>query len=408
MKSIFILYICVQAVEHLVTFLNLHHLAVHGAKVPRGFGKYISSDVLTGMRDYTLARERVSLVASLMDAVVTILFIFGGILIWYTNWFSSLQWSFVIASTLFFLFIFYIETLFKIPFSLYSTFRVEQKYGFNRQTSGLWCMDLIKSLFLGTVLYAVLLSGAFWIIMTFPGYWWLITWLFFLSFSVILMYLAPYVIEPLFNTFTPIEDKSLEEKIRHLMDKAGISITRVFTMDASKRSSHGNASFSGIGHFKRIVLFDTLLKTNSHDEILAILAHEAGHWKKKHIFKRLAVMEGLALAGIYIAFLLVQGDMLAEMFGLMDPPLYAKLLLAGFLGGLLASFVRPFHNWYSRKHEWEADAFAADLTGDPTAMARALIKLGRDNLSNLHPHPWYAALHYSHPPLAQRVRRLLQ
>ena len=161
MKSIFILYICVQAVEHLVSFLNQHHLAVHGAKVPRGFGKYISSDVLSGMRDYTLARERVSLVASLMDAVVTILFIFGGILIWYTNWFSSLQWSFVIASTLFFLFIFYIETLFKIPFSLYSTFRVEQKYGFNRQTSGLWCMDLIKSLFLGTVLYAVLLSGAF-------------------------------------------------------------------------------------------------------------------------------------------------------------------------------------------------------------------------------------------------------
>jgi STE24 endopeptidase len=170
---------------------------------------------------------------------------------------------------------------------------------------------------------------------------------------------------------------------------------------------HGNAYFSGIGRVKRIVLFDTLLEKNEPEEVLGILAHEVGHWKKRHVLQRIFAMELLALAAFYLAFRLVEGDGLAILFGLTGPTIYAKLLVAGFLGSLAGFVLQPLSNLWSRFHEWEADAFAVHLTGNGEALARALAKLGRDNLANLHPHPWHAALNYSHPPLAARVARLL-
>jgi STE24 endopeptidase len=218
---------------------------------------------------------------------------------------------------------------------------------------------------------------------------------------------SPYVIEPLFNKFTPIKDDLLDRRIKETMAKAGLSISRVFTMDASKRSTHSNAYFTGIGHVKRIVLFDTLLANHIPDEIIAILSHEAGHWKKKHLLKMLVLSQIFTLAGFYLAYMLASGDQIGLLFQLENPTMPAKLLLVAFVGNLLLFPVKPLFAFLSRRHELEADRFALQLTHEASSMANSLIKLGRDNLANLHPHPWYAAFYYSHPPIVSRVAKIL-
>ena len=303
--------------------------------------------------------------------------------------------------------IIYGETLISMPFSLYNTFSIEKRFEFTNQTLGLWLKDFIKSLILNTLLLGFLLYVLLWFIRVLPDFWWLAGWVFMLLFSIFLLYISPYVIEPLFNKFKPMEDISLEGKIKETLARVGLKINRVFSMDASKRSSHSNAYFTGIGHVKRIVLFDTLLANHGDDEIIAILAHEAGHWKKKHILKMLVLSQIIGLVGFYLAHKLIAGDILAEVFMLDIPTIHAKLLLAIFIGTLALFPIKPLMAYISRLHEIEADNFALQLTEAPGPMANALIKLGKDNLANLHPHPLYAAVYYSHPPMAQRVKRIL-
>ncbi len=400
-------YLFIQAFENILCFFNLRYLEKHGAEIPLGFENQVDKDTLVKMRDYTLENGRFNYITTFFDIIVTLIFIFGGLLNWYNNWITGHNWPFVLSGTLFFLFLTYGESLIKIPFTLYNTFHIEQKYGFNTQTFGLWCLDTIKSLVLSTVLYGLILLAAFWLVKALPHLWWLAIWAFLFIFSIFLLYISPYVIEPLFNKFTPIEDEALEKKIKQVMGKAGLSISRVFQMDASKRSSHSNAYFSGIGHVKRIVLFDTLLKDTSSEELIAILAHEAGHWKKKHIIKRIAIMEIFAFIGIYLVFRLVESDSIATIFAIDQATLPVKLMLTGFAGSLLLFPFKPLSSLYSRRHENEADNYAVTLTENPGALARALVKLGRHNLANLHPHPVYSSFYYSHPPLADRVKRLL-
>lgn len=404
---IFVVFVLIKGIENIVAWVNLRHIRRYGHRVPAGFAGFVDDQTLARMRDYTVEHGRIDQFASAFDFVITLGFIFGGVLNWYNSWLTGLGWPSVATGICFFLFLSYGSFFVQIPFDLYSTFVIEEKYGFNRRTFSLWLADAVKGLLLTTVFAALLLWVAFLIIAAMPDYWWILLWLFMLFFKLFMLYISPYVIEPLFNKFTPIADKSLEEKIRKLLARAGLSVSRVFTMDASRRSGHGNAYFSGIGHVKRIVLFDTLLEKNSEEEILAILAHEAGHWKKKHILKRLVVMECVSFVALYLAWWFMQGDGLAAVFHISEPTLYVKLLLVGFCGALAAFPCKPFSSFISRQHEWEADRFAVDLSGNPRALARALVKLGRDNLANLHPHPWYIALHYSHPPLPQRVRKLL-
>jgi STE24 endopeptidase len=300
--AILVLYLLLQAADNLLTMLNLRHLARHGDTVPAGFEDHISRDTLRKMTDYTLAHSRIDLLSAGVDIAVTIAFFFGGGLNWYNGWINSLGLPFVWGGVLFFLLLIYAETLLKIPFSLYMTFSVEKRFAFNNQTPALWISDTLKAVLLSTVISGAMLAGALWIIHAFPGYWWIVVWTFFLTISLFLLYIAPYIIEPLFNKFTPIEDTALEKRITSLMLRAGLSVSRVFKMDASRRSKHSNAYFSGIGRVKRIILFDTLLATNSHDEIIAVLAHETGHWKKKHLIKRLLIMETAAFIIFYAVF----------------------------------------------------------------------------------------------------------
>jgi len=404
---VLILYLAVEAFEQFLYVLNLKHLAKRGADVPPDFEKHVDAETLTKMRDYTLAHGRVDLIAALMSVVITLVFLFGGVLNWLNNRMAAQGWTPVLSGVLFYLVLVYADTLVKIPFSLYNTFSLEKRFGFSNQTMGLWLQDLLKSLLLNTLLLGVLLYGILWLIMALPQMWWLAGWVFALLFSLFLLYVSPYVIEPLFNKFSPIEDPALEERIRETMSRAGLTINRVFTMDASRRSSHSNAYFTGIGRVKRIVLFDTLVANHPAEEIIAILAHEAGHWKKKHVLKMLILGQALALAGFFLAYKLTAGDQLAELFKLDIPSMHAKLLLVAFLGSIVLFPLKPLMAYLSRFHEIEADNFALDLTGEPQALSEALIRLGKDNLANLHPHPWYAAVYYSHPPLVQRVQRIL-
>jgi STE24 endopeptidase len=253
---------------------------------------------------------------------------------------------------------------------------------------------------------ALLISVALLLIQKSPDLWWLWVWCFFLVFGVFMMYISPYVIEPLFHKFSPIEDKDLEKGVRDLMEKVGLKVSRVFKVDASKRTKHTNAYFTGIGKVKRIVLYDTLLETMDRDEILSVLAHEGGHWKKKHLLKHLVASEAIALAVLIIAYQLLQSEFLIELFHIENSSFFAKVVLLGFIGSIISFPFSPLSHFFSRKHENEADRFSYELTGNSESMISALVKLSKDNLSNLHPHPLYALFHYSHPPVLERIRRI--
>jgi STE24 endopeptidase len=386
--------------------LNLGYLKRYGKTVPLEFEGVINPDLLGRISAYTFEKSRIGIVESVISSAVTIMFFFGGILGSYDRWVGSMSGSFLSGGLLFFLPLLYAELLIDIPFSLYRNFRIEKKYGFNTMSLGLWAADLAKSAVISTVLGGIVLAGALAIVRYSPAWWWLWVWMFFLAFGIFVMYLAPYVIEPLFFKFEPLKAEGLEDKVRELMERAGLKVSRVFQVDASRRSRHSNAYFTGIGRVKRIVLFDTLLTQMSHGEILAVLAHEIGHWKKRHVMKGIVLTETLALIGLFIAYRLVSWEGLPALTGLPAASFYARAFILGFAGTLAAFLLTPLFTAVSRRYESEADRFASALTGLPEELASSLIKLSSENLSNLHPHPLYAKFYYSHPPVVERIRKL--
>jgi STE24 endopeptidase len=400
------LYLFAACVTLWLKRLNLRHLKEKGGEVPPGFEASIDAETLRRSLSYALDTSRLDALGLLLDCALVILALFGGLLAVYDRWIGRLTTNVVPAGVLFFLGLLWAETAVGLPFSLYRNFRIEARYGFNRMTGRTWLADLAKSLLVSSVLTAIIAAVALVLIRWSPGGWWMWLWGFFAVFSLFMMYVSPYVIEPLFFTFRPIQADGLEAEIRRLMERAGLRVNRVFQVDASKRSRHSNAYFSGIGKVKRIVLFDTLLEQMNREEILAVLAHEAGHWKRRHLLKRIIVTEGGALVALYLAFHLVPWEGLPGLVGLKHASLPLRLVIVGFLGALVSFPLTPLASFLSRRHEWEADRFASELTGRPLDLASALIKLSRENLANLYPHPLYAAFYYSHPPPVERARRL--
>jgi STE24 endopeptidase len=384
--------------------MNLRYMKKFGLKVPRELEGKVDEDLLKKTQSYEAEKTRFSFLSSGFGDIAVLVFMFGGLLNIYNAWIASLNFPFIVSGLLFFLLLSYINTFISIPFGLYNTFKIEKKYGFNTMTRRLWLIDFLKSLGLSTVVTCALVSAGLWLVQSSPDHWWIWVWCFFLAFSLLIMYISPYVIEPLFNKFTPVEEEGLEERIRALLQKVGIKVKRVFKMDASKRSRHTNAYFSGIGRVKRIILYDTLLEKMSHDEILAVLAHEAGHWKKKHVLKMIIAVEIISFAGIYLSFMILRTDFLANLFRIQNATFFARLVVLAFIGNIISFPFTPLASYLSRRFEKESDIFACRLTGNPEAMASALIELSKDNLSNLHPHPLYAAFYYSHPPVVQRIR----
>ncbi len=399
-------YLLVQGADFWLELLNLRHMKQHGLTIPAGFEKYLDAETLGKAVAYALDRMRFGMVEAVIGSALLLLFLFGGLIGRYDAWVSSLDLPFIASGIIFFLVLQLISTIVSVPFSLYNTFRLENRYGFNTMSAKLWASDLLKSTLLSTVLLCAVLGAGLWIVQSSPEHWWLYAWAFFLAFSLFLMYISPYVIEPLFNTFTPLEGDALTERIRQTMAKAGIQIQKVLKIDSSKRSHHTNAYFTGIGKVKRIVMYDTLLAKMDDREIVAILAHEIGHWKKRHILKRIITIQALALVGMYCSFRLLQTDLLPSLFGLKGATFYSQAVMLSFIAGIVIFPFTALSNYISRQHEEAADRFASGLTKDPESLATSLIKLSRDNLSNLHPHPWYAAFNYSHPPVTERIRKI--
>ena len=392
----------------MVQFLNLMHMKGKGAVVPPELKGRLDTDVLRKTQDYEREKTYFGFASSVFGNILVIVFIFGGPLNAYNSWIASLSLPFVLSGWLFFMLLFFAGEFLSVPFSIYETFNVENLFGFNTTTPKLWVMDFIKSLLISTVLMSAAIVAGLWLIRWVPDYWWLMVWGFLLLFSTFIMYISPYAIEPLFNKFTPVEDETLREKIVALAQKAGIRASRVLRVDASRRSRHTNAYFTGIGKTKRIILYDTLMEGMTHEEILAVLAHEIGHWKKRHLLKGMVLLEVLSLVALYCSSRLTQGDFLLSLFRVGQDTFFAKVILLVFLGGILSKLLGPLMNSLSRKNEREADRASYELTGDAGSMVQVFAKLSRENLANLYPHPLYVTLYYSHPPVLERIRAITE
>ena len=385
--------------------VNIGHLRSHGKEIPDVFRGVIDEATMNKMVDYTYDNSRLENKENATEDILELAIIFLLLPVLVAK-IAGLQWHLIWQALIFFGTLLVLGGVVGMPFDIYHTFVLEKKYGFSTITWKLWLTDLVKSVLISAILMGVLLSAFMAFILYWPNSWWFWAWVFFTAFEILLLWLFPVVIAPLFNKYEPIKDEELKGKIEALLSKVGLKAKGIFQVDEGKRSKHTNAYFTGIGKTKRIVLFDTLLASHSQDEILAVLAHEIGHWKKKHILKQLIFMIAASFVGFYLIFLLVNWPPLYEAFGLYQTPVYAGLLLVSLYFSCIGFFFSPLGAWISRRYEREADQMANDLTGTSEPMMNALKRLAKDNLSKLHPHPWYVWFYYSHPPLLERIEYL--
>jgi len=359
---------------------------------------------------YTLAKDRFQRWAEIYGAIITLLVLFGGVLPFLdrlSQGLGSLFPSSTLAAGILFCFgtTLIVSTL-GLPTELYSTFVLEERFGFNKTNFKLYLSDKLKGLILGIVFGIPFLFGVLWLMQASGRYWWAWAFFFIFGFQVLMMLIYPALIAPLFNKFQPLEKGDLRERISALAQQVGLKTSGIYTMDGSKRSAHSNAYFTGIGKAKRIVLFDTLLKQLTGEQLLAVLAHEMGHYKMKHI-RRMLVLGGVfLLLGLYILSWLIDFEPMFRAFGLERPSTHGALVLFAFMAGPFTFYLSPLLNHISRKHEYEADRFAAQTSNNGKAMEEALVQLSVQNLSNLTPHPWYSAYHYSHPTTTERIQAI--
>ena len=397
------LYLLVTAARFGLDWLNLRFRQTAKKELPSAFAGQIDSERLAQSDAYALAGDKLGLIEDLLGVFLTLLFLFGGLLPWYDRLVAGVAPGFIGNGLLFFGLLALVQLLLGMPFSLYRNFVLEARFGFNRMSFRLWLTDSLKSLLVGGVLFCLLAGGSLWLVAAAPQSWWLWVWGFWAGMSLFLLYLSPVLIEPLFFKFTRLAKPELEEGVRELLSKAGVQAGKVLQVDASKRSGHSNAYFTGIGKVKRVVLFDTLLEQLDDQELLAVLAHELGHWRCGHLRSRLIKSQLFALASCWLAFTLLNSGWLPGLLGLEQLSFSGQVLLLGWLAGLFGFFWTPLSSWWSRRQERQADQFAIDLVGSGRELASGLVKLARENLSNLFPHPLFVAIYYSHPALLERV-----
>jgi STE24 endopeptidase len=394
--------------DFLLTKLNTGHLKTHGHQIPEPFVGFINEEKLSKITAYTVDNQQFGLFSASMGSACFVVIVISGILPRFFEVIKSLELGNTLSAMAFFAVLGLAQLLFSLPFSYYQTFVIEQRYGFNTCTIKVWITDIIKSLIIGAIIGGILL-GAVLLLITYGGpLWWLWAWCVFFAFQLLLMIVYPTLIAPWFNTFLPLEDKKLEAKVKDIMSRADLSVKGVFSMDAGQRSRHSNAYFTGLGKTKRIVLFDTLLTSQTHEAILAILAHEIGHWKRRHVLKSILLVGLLSIGTFYLSSFFLTWEPLYETFGFSRPEPYVGIFLCVLLWSALSELLMPIGNVISRAHEREADVFAAQLLQDTKDLAKALKSLAKDNLANLHPHPLYAWFYYSHPPLVDRIQYLEQ
>jgi STE24 endopeptidase len=386
--------------------LNISYLRQHGTTVPEIFRDVIDPEKLRSISAYTVESENFGTVATLTNQGLFLAILLSGLLPWLVRAITQLGYGPIVSGLIFFAVLTMFTNLLRIPFSLYETFVIEERYGFNLMNLKTWISDLLKSLLLAILLGSLLLGLLLALVVHGGDAWWVWAWMLVGAFELVMLWLFPVVILPLFNKFDPIENKGLEEHIRTLTEKVGLRAKGIFKMDASKRSKHTNAFFIGLGRTKRIVLFDTLLASHTEEEILSVLGHEAGHWKRRHILRMLIPLEILSLFCFYVVAKFLNWPLLYRTFGFQESNVYVALFLIGAFISLIGFFAQPLESAVSRKFEREADDFALRLMEKAEPMRSALKRLAADNLSNLRPHPLYAWFYYSHPPLVERIERL--
>jgi len=386
--------------------LNISYLRRHRHTVPRAFQGVVDGDRFSKIASYTEDSTRFGIVARLFDQAVLLAILLSGLLPWLVDAIKGWGAGFIGGGLIFFAVLAISSHMLDIPFDLYSTFVIEQRHGFNTKTIGLWLSDWAKGMLISAILGGIVLVVLLVLVSYFEATWWIFAWVIISIFELVILWLYPVFIAPLFNKFEPIADTALAQRIARLLERAGLTVKGVFQMDAGKRSKHTNAYFTGIGKSKRIVLFDTLLASHPEQEILSVLAHEAGHWKRKHVIKQLIVLEAFSLVGLFILSVMLDWELLYRTFGFGEQIRYVGLLLAPIALSPLSYFLRPIGSALSRKYEKEADDVAVSLIGASEPVRDTLIRLSADNLANLAPHPIYAWFNYSHPTPVERIERL--
>ncbi len=381
------------------------HVIEHRQKVPKSFENSVSIEDHQKAADYTVAKNRAGYLQSIVDVILLLVFTLGGVIGLISGFWSEFHLSPIVTGVATILTVFVASHLLELPLSVYHTFSIEERFGFNKNTPGQFAIDtglhLLLTLLIGGLLAALIL----WVMASTGWYWWLIAWAILVIFTLFMSWAYPTLIAPLFNKFTPLSDRELDERIQTLLERCGFTSNGIFVMDGSRRSGHGNAYFTGLGSHKRIVFFDTLLNTLEHDEVEAVLAHELGHFKRKHVVKMLVTSSAVSFVGLALLGWLVGCEWFYLGLGVLAPSNAVALVLFILISPLFTIFLQPITAYFQRKHEFEADDFAS-IYAKPATLISALVKLYRDNANTLTPDPLYSAFHYSHPPASIRIANL--
>ncbi|MDO4506621.1 MAG: M48 family metallopeptidase [Spirochaetales bacterium] len=396
-------------INQLLEFIDYSFRRKHGTEVPKELAGHVDSEKLKQVCAYEDAKYFFWIPKNIVNLAISLVLVISGFYVWVFN----LSWGWtnnVYLTILLFVFLSSIpSTVLMIPFNLYREFKIEKKFGFSNMTLKMYILDSIKETLVSLFIAVPLILAAVAFIGHFEKLWWLYFGLVYLAIALGLSYVYPIWIAPLFNKFVPLEDGELKTKIEVLFGKTGFKTSGIFTMDASKRSNHSNAYFTGLGKNKRIVLYDTLVNQLTTEEVVAVLAHELGHCKHHHITKRMIVTVPLIFAALYAVSVLIKIDSLYAGFGFDTEKGFAALKFVGmFLLGLsfggfdtIASLIS---NASSRRDEFQADKYSKDMCGSGTPLSTALIKLNKENLSEIVPPKIYSVFNYSHPPLLERIR----
>ena len=387
----------------IVDALNVRHLRTD---LPTEFEGYYDAIKYKKSQEYLKENTRFGIISDTITTPITIVFILWGGFNVVDQFARGFNLGTILTGLIFVGVLLLALQILSIPFSIYSTFVIEEKYGFNRTTPKTFILDILKSWLLVVVIGGIILSAILWFFEKAGAWAWLYCWIAVTMFQIFLMFIAPVIIMPIFNKFVPLEDGALKEAIEAYASSQEFKLKGIFTMDGSKRSTKTNAFFAGFGRFRRIVLFDTLVEKHTVKQLVSILAHEMGHYKKKHILKSIVVSILTTGLMFYILSLFINNSELFAAFKMQETSVYASLLFFGFLYSPIQMVLSIFGNMISRGHEYDADAYAVNTYKDPVSMIEALKKLSVENLSNLTPHPLKVFLNYSHPPVLERIRAI--
>jgi len=393
--------------ELILSLLNHSEVLRHADAPPESVASVVDLPTYHKSVAYTLAKLRFGMLSEVFSTLVVAAVLFSGVLPWLHNHFSALAPGATWTQAFFLVAVLALMSLPSLPFDWWEQFRLEARFGFNKSTPGLWIADRLKdallSLLIGFPLLWALLSLVNW---TGPR-WWLWGFVLLFSFQILMLVLYPKLIMPLYNKLSPMPEGELRDRLMKLADRTGFQAKTIEVMDGSKRSGHSNAFFTGFGRFRRIVLFDTLIQQLSQEELEAVLAHEIGHYRRGHVPRMIALSAAMQLGALGLVAWLAAAPWFNTAFGFPAGALAPAFLVFGLLSGTVTFWFSPLGNMLSRKHEYEADAFAREAMGSPAPLIGALRRLSDRNLTNLTPHPLYSGFHYSHPTLVERERALL-